>query len=80
LRNYSGFQDVTSAFDKLLTTLSAEEFFNEENIKDLWKNNRFKHVIRKSFEDRRILAKIFRTSCKDRVPTFIPQDIAKKAL
>jgi hypothetical protein len=78
LRNYSGSQDVTSAFDKLLTTLSAEEFFNEENVKELWKNNRFKHMIRKSIEDRRILAKIFRMSCKDRVPTFIPQDIAKK--
>jgi hypothetical protein len=52
--------------------------FNEDNWRDLWKNNRFEHIIRSSIDDQRVLWKIFQMGCQSRVPDYIPQDIAQK--
>jgi hypothetical protein len=78
LRKYSGSADHISALDKFLIQLCDQDKFEETNWKDLWKNNRFQYIIRSSIDDERIIGRLFEMGCKDRVPSYIPIDIAQK--
>ncbi len=78
MKTYSGSNDRISAITNILTQLSDNTLFNEDNWRDLWKNNRFEHIIRSSIDDQRVLWKIFQMGCQSRVPDYIPQDIAQK--
>jgi hypothetical protein len=77
LKIYSCSSDVIGALEKLLIKLSDQQLFNETNLQELWKNNRFDHIIRMSINDHRILVKLFQMLCKERIPSYIPSDIVK---
>jgi hypothetical protein len=78
LESYSGTSNPTKAICDILTQLSDESIFNENNWRDLWKNNRFEKIVRSSICDKSVLMKLYQMLRKSKNSDYIPQDIAQK--
>jgi hypothetical protein len=69
LKKYISSSNPNEAFEKFLHILS------DENLKELFQNNRFQYMIRKSIDDPRILAILCQ---KEILFEFLPSDIMKR--